>query len=478
MGLTTDRDTTSLAPLAMVLAQLPLPVAVVDLETTGGHFEDDRITEIAILRFDRGRISRHQWLINPQKQISSFIVGLTGISNEMVEHAPTFDVIAPELLPLLRGHLLVAHNSRFDYTFLRYAFARNNLAFAAPTLDTVSLSRRLYSEFFKHNLDSIIERFKIDIDANERHRASGDVLALSQFLALSLAEKTAEPWFKQWRALVKPAYLTSKVSVPLREQIYALPDEAGISVWRHTETAPAEIYVHAQAFSEIMAKLSKKVSAQSGLEPPASMTFMPAKSQLHAYFLLGQQRQQNNIDVVDIDHQNAAKSRQHWYTIQFRLNQRGQLQPHIKPLHEGILTQRPYGLFLHRQAAKRALAQWAREHQLCPAVLDIMPQSLKASEPCPRQAINECDGHCKSDDATSLHNQRVLKYAHLLPVTDWGNRHELILTERHKFSHQYIQLRMQSGCLQLDERHWYFHPNLPKLLKQRLKHPDDVEVVA
>ena len=105
--------------LAAALATLPLPVAVVDLETTGGHFEQDRVTEVAVLRFEQGRISRHQWLVNPQQPISAFITRLTGISNEMVADAPVFADIAPALLPLLQGHILVAHNSRFDYTFLR-----------------------------------------------------------------------------------------------------------------------------------------------------------------------------------------------------------------------------------------------------------------------------------------------------------------------------------------------------------------------
>lgn len=478
MSLTTNIDTMSLTQLAAVLAQLPLPVAVVDLETTGGHFEDDRITEIAILRFADGQISCHQWLVNPQKQISSFIVELTGISNEMVQDAPTFDAIATDLLPLLRGHLLVAHNSRFDYTFLRYAFARINQSFAAPTLDTVSLSRKLYPEFFKHNLDSIIERFQIAIDKQERHRARGDVLALSQFLALSLVEKTTTPWLKQWHSLVKPAYLPAIASETLREQIYALPDGPGISIWQHSPQTPAKYYVHAQAFNEIMAKPHQKLMASMWQAQQASMTFVPAISKLHAYWLLGQQQQNTKSLVSDHDHTEQTKVVNQWYTIQLIPNSHGQLQPRIRPLQEGILTQQPYGLFMHRQAAKRALAEWARQYGLCPAVLDILPQSLKKSEPCPVQAIGQCDGQCQSHQSLDALNQRILKYAPLLPVVDWGNRHELIVTEHNRFSHHAIQLHLRAGCLQLGPKHWYFHPALPRLIKQRLKQSDGIEVIC
>ncbi|WP_066569115.1 PolC-type DNA polymerase III [Snodgrassella sp. CFCC 13594] len=189
--------------LAQALRTLPLPVAIVDLETTGGHFEQDRITEIAILRLYQGQWQRHQWLVNPQQPISEFITSLTGISNDMVADAPVFGALAERLLPLLRGHLLVAHNSRFDYTFLRREFARAGIAFAAPTLCTVQFSRKLYPQHFKHNLDSIIARFHIQIDPADRHRAMGDVVALSQFLSLSLAEKKAPSMAQSMAAIGK-----------------------------------------------------------------------------------------------------------------------------------------------------------------------------------------------------------------------------------------------------------------------------------
>ncbi|TFV00908.1 3'-5' exonuclease, partial [Bacillus stratosphericus] len=147
-------------------------------------------TEVALLRFENGRAERYERLVNPQRSVSAFITRLTGISNEMVTAAPAFADLVGELLPLLRGSLLVAHNSRFDYTFLCHEFRRAGVDFAAPALCSVKLSRRLYPQFHKHNLDSIIERF--GISAANRHRALADVLALADFLEASLAEKGAE----------------------------------------------------------------------------------------------------------------------------------------------------------------------------------------------------------------------------------------------------------------------------------------------
>ena len=142
--------------LSEAFTRLNRPVVVVDLESTGGNLYQDRVTEIAFLRFENGRVEHYEQLINPGKPIPEFVVQLTGITNEMVAQAPAFDQIAPDILPLLRGSLIVAHNSRFDYTFLRHEFCRAGIDFAAPALCTVQLSRRLYPQFYKHNLDSIV----------------------------------------------------------------------------------------------------------------------------------------------------------------------------------------------------------------------------------------------------------------------------------------------------------------------------------
>ena len=178
--------------LAACFARLGMPVAVVDLETTGGNMYEDRVTEVALLRFEGGKITQHQWLVNPEQPISPFITRLTGIDDEMVASAPVFTELAPMLLPLLRGTLVVAHNSRFDYTFLRHEFRRAGVCFAAPALCTVQLSRRLYPEFHKHNLDSIIERF--DLAVESRHRAMADVLVLADFLEKSIAQAGTQAW--------------------------------------------------------------------------------------------------------------------------------------------------------------------------------------------------------------------------------------------------------------------------------------------
>jgi len=156
---------------------LDAPLAIVDLETTGAHASWDRVTEIAVVEVDGGEISS-EWstLVNPGTSIPPAIQALTGITNDMVAGAPAFEELAASLYERLEGRVFVAHNARFDYGFLRQEFERAGLKFQARTLCTVKLSRRLYPEHPRHNLDSLIARHNLACRA--RHRAMGDAQAV------------------------------------------------------------------------------------------------------------------------------------------------------------------------------------------------------------------------------------------------------------------------------------------------------------
>lgn len=80
-----------------------MPVAVVDLESTGGNLYEDRVTEVALVKFGQGRAERYEWLVNPQKPIPKFVAELTGISDGMVADAPVFAEIAERVVFGIEG---------------------------------------------------------------------------------------------------------------------------------------------------------------------------------------------------------------------------------------------------------------------------------------------------------------------------------------------------------------------------------------
>jgi DNA polymerase-3 subunit epsilon len=155
-------------------------IAFVDLETTGPNASVDRVTEVGIVLWDEGRVVE-KWssLVNPEAPIPGFIQGLTGITDEMVAQAPLFETLVAEILDRLQGRLFVAHNARFDHGFLKNEFRRAGFDFKPPVLCTVKLSRRLFPQHSKHNLDALIQRHNLTVPA--RHRALGDADVLSQF---------------------------------------------------------------------------------------------------------------------------------------------------------------------------------------------------------------------------------------------------------------------------------------------------------
>jgi DNA polymerase-3 subunit epsilon len=151
----------------------------VDLETTGANATVDRITEIGLVEVDaNGNATHWSSLVNPGTSIPAFIQQLTGISNEMVRAAPTFASLAKELYERLQGALFIAHNARFDYGFLRNEFTEAGYAFRSDVLCTVKLSRKLFPEHNRHNLDALISRH--DLKAQARHRALADADLLWQ----------------------------------------------------------------------------------------------------------------------------------------------------------------------------------------------------------------------------------------------------------------------------------------------------------
>jgi DNA polymerase-3 subunit epsilon len=158
-----------------------LNLAIVDVETTGGFAENDRIIEIGIIRVEKGKmVEKYNTLIDPEQYLSPFITNLTGITDKHLQKAPTFISVRENISELLNNAIFVAHNAHFDYGFVKHEFKRLGDRWEAERLCTVQLSRHLYPEHRHHNLDSVIERCNIKCES--RHRALDDAKAVWDFL--------------------------------------------------------------------------------------------------------------------------------------------------------------------------------------------------------------------------------------------------------------------------------------------------------
>ncbi|MFM8912318.1 MAG: exonuclease domain-containing protein, partial [Flammeovirgaceae bacterium] len=150
--------------------------AIVDIETTGGYADNHRITEIAIYHYDGQRITdKFHTLLNPGRRVPSFITGLTGITDKMVEDAPEFSQVAEEILSRLKDRVFVAHNAHFDYSFLKKEFETAGMVWQTKKLCTVRLARKIIPGLESYGLGRLAESLGVKIP--DRHRAGGDAQA-------------------------------------------------------------------------------------------------------------------------------------------------------------------------------------------------------------------------------------------------------------------------------------------------------------
>ena len=157
--------------------------AVVDVETTGMRAgASDRITEIAVVVVHGTRREVvFDSLINPGRPILPAICAITRITNEMVREAPRFAEVADHVLAALAGRVFVAHNARFDWSFVSAEIRRaRDIALDGPQLCTVRLARRLVKGVRSCGLDNLTQHFGFANPA--RHRAAGDALVTADLL--------------------------------------------------------------------------------------------------------------------------------------------------------------------------------------------------------------------------------------------------------------------------------------------------------
>lgn len=415
---TADMDTTDCtaltcdkpAPTAWVLAQpAPLPCMVVlDLETTGGTAQTDRITEIAAVRLQDGvEVARMNQLVNPGIPIPPFIQQLTGINDAMVAQAPAFADVAPALLQLLQGAVLVAHNVRFDHGFLVQECLRAGHTLAVPTLCSVRLSRALYPQYKGHGLDAIMARHGIATDA--RHRAMADVEIVLQWMQAAQSQLSAERVQQVANNLLQgSAYLPPHLQTPLAD----LPTGHGVYAFLDAERA--------LLWSGKSSQLRRRVLAQfqAASQDPALKAALEATHHIHCVETAGELgaqlaeqalRRSLPLSTATISNQHRGQQRQQ-HPLVWRLVADPQAPgawPQVQLLATNELLSsdltRCYGPYRSKRLALETLRVLADRHQLCLHALGL--ESSKG--PCSARQMGHCHGCCTGDESRADHLLRV-----------------------------------------------------------------------
>ncbi len=198
--------------------------AIVDIETTGSHADQNGITEIAIVLHNGKEVEgRYETLINPGYPIPKYVSHLTGITNEMVSVAPRFRDVASNIYNLLQDRIFVAHNVNFDYSFIKHQFRQANIDWNAKKLCTLRLSKAVFEGLRRYGLDHLCET--LEIPNTKRHRAGGDADATS-ILFERIYHKGGEKLIKDFLKKDSKEHILPP-NLP-KAQVTTLPFEPGV----------------------------------------------------------------------------------------------------------------------------------------------------------------------------------------------------------------------------------------------------------
>lgn len=152
---------------------------VLDTETTGLDYTRERLVEFAAVRLENGKITdEFQTLINPEQHIRKSSMAIHGITQEMVEDAPTEAEVMPKILEFIGDYPIVAHNAIFDYSFLNEAKIRvTGEKMENPRIDTQMMFKEIAPELESHGLEALTQRFNVEL--NNHHRAMADTMGLA-----------------------------------------------------------------------------------------------------------------------------------------------------------------------------------------------------------------------------------------------------------------------------------------------------------
>lgn len=152
---------------------------VLDTETTGLDFTREKMVEFAAVRLENGKIKdKFQTLINPEQHIRKSSIAIHGITQEMVEDAPTESEAMPKILEFMGDYPIVAHNAIFDYSFINEASKRVfGKEIQNERIDTQQMFKEVYPDLEAHGLNALTEKFNVEL--KDHHRAMGDTMGLA-----------------------------------------------------------------------------------------------------------------------------------------------------------------------------------------------------------------------------------------------------------------------------------------------------------
>jgi len=372
------------------------PVVFVDIETTGGSYRNSRVLEVAAIRYEDGKIVREfSTLVNPETYIPSVITSITGIVEGDIVDAPVFADIADELFDIMSGAIFIAHNVRFDYSFLKNEFAMVGMNFSPKLLCTVRLSRALYMQEKGHSLAKLIERH--DIPVNARHRAYDDAAAIAYFAQLAFETHGQEAFDAAVAKQLKTQYLPPNLDMEELNQIGNVP---GVYIFKDESHQPLyvgksislkkRVLSHFQDVSSREIKISQAVHHIETIPTGSELAALVLESKMIKELMPLYNRRLRRVSSYAMVMKSETDSGYATVTVKSgKVDNQTDLD-------------RVYGLYESRTKAKHRVEELTRVFILCPKLMGIE----KGAGACFSYSLGKCNGACVGEESAQLYNRR------------------------------------------------------------------------
>ncbi len=371
--------------------------AIVDIETTGGIASKEKITEIAIVIHDGEKIiDSFETLLNPERSIPYYITNITGISDNMVAAAPKFYEVAKQIVKITEGAVFVAHNVRFDYSFIQEEFRRLGFSYVRKQLCTVRMSRQAFPGLKSYALGNLIKHFNIKV--RDRHRAMADVMAtVDVFQRILSKEENIEGVKDLINKGIKENQLPNGISL---EKLHILPEKCGIYYFYDANGEVVyvgkSINIQKRIFEHFNDRTPKGDKLQQHVH---DISFEITGSELTALLL-----EDYEIKRLKPDINKAQRKTFFPYCVYSFKDEKGYIRFHAV---KNVTAVRKKNTVLHEflklMDAKSYLKAVARRYELC----DKLLEPLNTEGGCFHRQIGQCKGACLGEEMAADYNERA-----------------------------------------------------------------------
>lgn len=412
------------------------PLVFVDIETNGLNHIRGRIIEVAAIRVEDGQIVRtFNKLIDPGTPLPHFITSLTGITQNDVAGAPIFTAVADELMDIMEGAIFVAHNVRFDYSFLKQEFRRIGKTFSPRQLCTVRLSRALYPEHRSHKLQSLIERH--GFAAAHRHRAYDDAHVLWQFL--QHVQQAFEPSLLE-QAIAKQLKKPSLPKDLAADTLANLPETTGVYIFEDESGAPIYIGKSVNIKKRVASHFMRdhaEVGEFKIAQQVRAISHIATNGELDA-LLLESQLIKERLPL----HNKKLRKQERVLFVKKELDEHGYItvrQTESSPADIGNHTD-ILAMYTRRSHARASLERMLREYSLCPKLLGLE----KSKGACFWHQLRKCRGACVQSEPAAAYNLRVTEAFRRQQIEAWPFGGPVLLQDK---QHAHAGLIVDQWCV-------------------------------